>query len=74
MVHLPDLEAAIRNEARQARQDSALLASFEALRLNLGTEDAEVGDCDSRCGLVKEAGLHDETSFDGFAGTADIGG
>ena len=42
MVHLPDLEAAIRNEARQARQDPALLASFEALRLNLGTEDAEV--------------------------------
>ena len=23
-----------------------------------------VGDCDSRCGLVKEASLHDETSFD----------
>ena len=39
---MPDLLAAIVNEARQARQDPALLASFEALRLNLGTEDAAV--------------------------------
>ena len=39
---MPDLLAAIRHEARQARQDPALLASFEALRLNLGTEDATV--------------------------------
>ena len=42
MAHMPDLEAAIRTEARQAREDPALLASFEALRLNLGTEDAAV--------------------------------
>ena len=42
MAHMPDLEAAIRTEAKQARQDPALLASFEALRLNLGTEDATV--------------------------------
>ena len=42
LAHMPDLLAAIRNEARQARQDPALLASFEALRLNLGTEDAAV--------------------------------
>ena len=42
MAHMPDLEAAIRTEAGQARRDPALLASFEALRLNLGTEDAEV--------------------------------
>ena len=40
--HMPDLLAAIRTEAGQARQDPALLASFEALRLNLGTEDAAV--------------------------------
>ena len=40
--HMPDLLAAIENEARQARQDPALLASFQALRLNLGTEDAAV--------------------------------
>ena len=42
MAHMPDLEAAIRGEAKQARADPALLASFEALRLNLGTEDAAV--------------------------------
>ena len=42
MAHMPDLEAAIRAEAKQARADPALLASFEALRLNLGTEDAAV--------------------------------
>ena len=42
MAHMPDLEAAIRTEAGQARQDPALLASLEALRLNQGTEDAEV--------------------------------
>ena len=40
--HMPDLLAAIENETRQARQDPALLASFQALRLNLGTEDAAV--------------------------------
>ena len=39
---MPDLLAAIVNEARQARQDPALLAAFQALRLNLGTEDAAV--------------------------------
>ena len=42
LAHMPDLESAIRTEARQARQDPALLASFEALRLNLGTEDPAV--------------------------------
>ena len=40
--HMPDLLDAIRNEARQARMDPSLLASFEALRLNLGTSDTEV--------------------------------
>ena len=34
---MPDLLAAIRNEAIRARADPALLAGFEALRLNLGT-------------------------------------
>ena len=42
LAYMPDLEAAIRVEARQAREDPALLASFEALRVNLGTEDAAV--------------------------------
>ena len=39
---MPDLEAAIRTEAAQARRDPSLLAALGALRLNLGTEDAEV--------------------------------
>ena len=42
LAAMPDLLAAIRNEAEQARRDPALLASFEALRLNLGTADTEV--------------------------------
>ena len=42
MAHLSDLEVAIRHEAAEARRDPAMLAAFEALRLNLGTEDAEV--------------------------------
>ena len=61
--HMPDLEHAIRTEAKQAKADPALLAAFDALRLNLGTMDTEVsvllsagtwaaceGDAD-RCGL-----------------------
>lgn len=40
--HMPDLEEAIRDEARQARFDPALLAAFRALRLNLGVSDTEV--------------------------------
>ena len=39
---MPDLLAAIRNEAIRARAAPALLAGFEALRLNLGTSDTEV--------------------------------
>ena len=39
---MPDLEAAIRKEAEEARRDSGLLASFEALRLNQGQADTEV--------------------------------
>ena len=40
--HMPDLLAAIKREAEHARRDPSLLASFEALRLNLGTSDVEV--------------------------------
>ena len=40
--HMPDLEPAIAREAGHARRDPSLLASFEALRLNLGTSDVEV--------------------------------
>ncbi len=39
---LPDLEAAIRREAKAARRDPSLLASFRALRLNLGVSDTVV--------------------------------
>ena len=42
LPHMPDLEAAIRVESGQAKQDPALLAAFDALRLNLGTMDVEV--------------------------------
>ena len=42
LAHMPDLLAAIRNESIQARADPSLLASFEALRLNLGTDDIAV--------------------------------
>ena len=36
---LPDLEATIRREAKRAKQDPSALASFRALRLNLGVSD-----------------------------------
>ena len=42
LPHMPDLEAALRTEAVQARRDPSLLAAFEALRLNFGTADTEV--------------------------------
>ena len=42
LAAMPDLEAAIRKEARQAKADSVLLASFDALRLNLGTADTQI--------------------------------
>lgn len=38
--YLPDLEAAIRREAKRARVNSSALASFRSLRLNLGVSDA----------------------------------
>ena len=39
---MPDLEAAIRDEAKLARIDPAMLAASRALRLNLGTSDVEI--------------------------------
>ena len=39
MDHLPSLRAQIQEEAATARHSPELLASFEALRLNLGTSD-----------------------------------
>ena len=38
---MPDLAAAIRTEADRAQADAALLPTFQALRLNLGTADTE---------------------------------
>ena len=51
LAHMPDLEAAIRTEAGHARRDPGLLAAFDALRLNLGTEDTEISVA-TRCRLV----------------------
>ena len=39
LPYMPDLEDAIRAETAQARQDPTVFASFQALRLNLGTSD-----------------------------------
>ena len=39
LAHFPDLEAAIRREAAEAKRDPALLAAFRALRLNMGTAE-----------------------------------
>ena len=56
LAAMPDLLDAIRNEAKQARLDPPLLASFAALRLNLGTADTEVS-------VLLDAGLW--TSIEG---------
>ena len=37
--HLPSLLSEIRSEANDAKKDANMLASFDALRLNLGTSD-----------------------------------
>ena len=39
--HLPSLEEELRGEAAEAKRDPAMLASFKALRLNMGTADVE---------------------------------
>ncbi len=41
LPYMPELLATIREEADEAKRDPALLASFEALRLNLGTSDTQ---------------------------------
>ena len=42
LSHMPDLVSAIRTEAAEARRDPAMLAAFEALRLNGGVDDTEI--------------------------------
>ena len=39
LEYLPDLKATIKREAARAKKDADKLASFEALRLNMGTAD-----------------------------------
>ena len=39
LSHFPDLEKVIRIEAKRAKADPSRLASFKALRLNMGTSD-----------------------------------
>ena len=62
LPHMPDLEHAIRTEGKQAKADPALLAAFDALRLNLGTMDVEVS-------LLLQSGL-----LAGVEGEADCTG
>ena len=42
LAHMPALEVATRAEALLAKRDPALLASFKALRLNMGVSDIEM--------------------------------
>lgn len=39
LPYMPELEAALRREAKLARRDAMVLPSFQALRLNLGVAD-----------------------------------
>ena len=41
LPHMPDLERAIAREAKAAKRDPSMLASFRALRLNMGTADTD---------------------------------
>ena len=41
LAHMPDLEVAIAREAKAARRDPSLMASFKALRLNMGVAETE---------------------------------
>ena len=42
LKHMPDLLRTIKSEAKSAKIDPAMLAAFEALRLNLGTSDTVI--------------------------------
>ena len=55
---MPDLEAAIRREAKRARRDPMILQSFKALRLNLGISDVAESmllDADTWAGIEGDA-------------------
>ena len=59
--YMPTLRAVIRREAGKARRDPVQLASFKALRLNLGVSD------------VLESVLLDASSWERIEGNADVG-
>ena len=62
LAHMPDLETAIRTEAKHARSDPAMLPEFDALRLNLGTDDTAT------------TGLLDAETWAGIEGETDRAG
>ena len=56
LSHLPDLEAVIAKEAKEAKRDPVALASFRALRLNMGVADtveSVLVDADTWSGLER---------------------
>ena len=62
LPYMPDLEAAIRREAKAAARDENLLAQFRALRLNLGVAD------------VSESMLLDAGTWERIEGDAEPSG
>ena len=60
--HMPDLRAAIETEAKHAKSDPAMLPEFDALRLNLGTDETAT------------AGLLDAGTWRGLEGETDRAG
>ncbi len=66
---------AIDDAASLLAHDPAVQLYLERILTGLSRQGfPKVWKSDSRCGLVKEASLHDETSFDGPEGTLGIGG
>ena len=58
MTAMPNLAAAIRREAADAKRDPEELASFVALRLNLGTHNTDIAvllDADVWAGIEGDA-------------------
>ena len=73
LPHMPDLLTAIRGEAAEARRDPAMMAAFEALRLNLGTSDTEVSVLlhrDTWAGIEGEADATGPCVWGGDLGTS----
>ena len=62
LAGMPELEKRIRKEAADAKRDESMLASFRALRLNLGLAD------------IAQATLLDATVWEAAEGEADMDG